>query len=432
MSKTNPLAIRLAPGTIIEGRFLFETLSVGRYSTVFKVEDKLDSRQKYCIKIEYDRGPKINYLHQEIAVLHKLETRGYMARLYYCERCKPFSFMLTTLFGKSIWMLRQNLPNKLVSPGCAARIAVHTLYQIKQIHEVGYILRDLKIGDMLIGLNGKAAKMIFLVDFGMCRTYIRKNVNGSVVIRPQREKVFVRGILSSPRVHKRQDVCRADDLWSLVYILIDLTAGLPWREIKIEKPVAEQKETISDAKLFKDCPEEWIKIMEHVRFLRYESRPNYKLIYDHLQETLVRFQVSYSDPWDWDLVGNNVIIERDSKERTSSSHSKSEQIGESRSERISLQSDSDNEWSSKTDRNENSMDIPKLRNRAGTRPRRKNPFNEIISALQSSISLVPVKSTNQQSPTLLLSKQKRLLATEYDPSFPTTNPEEFEKNDIGI
>lgn len=54
--------------------------------------------------------------------------------------------MLTTLFGKSIWILRQNLPDKLMSPGCAARIAVHTLYQIKQLHEVGYILRDLKIG----------------------------------------------------------------------------------------------------------------------------------------------------------------------------------------------------------------------------------------------------------------------------------------------
>ncbi|VBB34472.1 unnamed protein product [Acanthocheilonema viteae] len=131
---------------MIEGRFLFETLSMGRYSTVFKVEDKLNNCQKYCIKAEYDRGPKINYLHQEIAVLHKLETREHMARLYYCERCEPFSFMLTTLFGKSIWTLRQNLPNKLMSPGCAARIAVHTLYQIKQIHEIGYILRDLKIG----------------------------------------------------------------------------------------------------------------------------------------------------------------------------------------------------------------------------------------------------------------------------------------------
>lgn len=51
VSKTNPLAILLPPGTIVEGRFLFETLSLGRYSTVFKVEDKFNNSQKYCIKV---------------------------------------------------------------------------------------------------------------------------------------------------------------------------------------------------------------------------------------------------------------------------------------------------------------------------------------------------------------------------------------------
>ncbi|VBB34963.1 unnamed protein product [Acanthocheilonema viteae] len=234
---------------------------------------------------------------------------------------------------------------------------------------------------MLVGLNGKATKMIFLVDFGMCRTYIRKNMNGSIAIRPEREKAFVRGILRycSLRVHKRQDVCRADDLWSLVYILIDLTVGLPWRDIKVEKPVAEQKETISDAKLFNGCPEEWIKIMEHIRSLRYNSRPNYKLIYDYLQETLVRFQISYSDPWDWDLVV-----------------------------------------------------LPEVQHTTETRSELKNPFQQIINALQSSFSLNSALSTKQQSATQPLSKQRRLLAMEYDPSFPTTNPANFEKNDIGI
>uniref|UniRef100_A0A0R3RQR7 Protein kinase domain-containing protein n=1 Tax=Elaeophora elaphi TaxID=1147741 RepID=A0A0R3RQR7_9BILA len=433
MRKTNPLAIRLPPGTIIEGRFLFETLSLGRYSTVFKVEDKLNSDRKYCIKVEYDRGPKINYLHQEIAVLHKLETREHMARLYYCERCQPFSFMLTTLFGKSIWSLRQNLPNKLMSPGCAARIAVHTLYQIKQIHEVGYLLRDLKTCDMLVGLNGKETKVIFLVNFGMCRTYIRRDTNGSVAIRPEREKAFVRGILRycSLRIHKRQDICRADDLWSLVYILIDLTVGLPWREIKVEKAVAEQKETISDANLFDNCPEEWIKIMEHVRSLGYQSRPNYKLIYDYLQETLVRFQISYSDPWDWDFVDNNVIIEVDSQQRTSPLHFKLKEIDQTGPEQTATQSDH-SELSSKRERNENFTDSPKMQNGTETLPGQRNPFKEIIGALQSSFSSNSVLSTDQQSSTLPPSKQERSSAIEYDPEFPTTNPEEFEKNDIGI
>lgn len=50
-------------------------------------------------------------------------------------------------------------------------------------------------GDMLIGLSGSDAKVVFLVDFGMCRTYVTKDKNGNTSIRPPREKAFVRGIL---------------------------------------------------------------------------------------------------------------------------------------------------------------------------------------------------------------------------------------------
>ncbi|VDN38142.1 unnamed protein product [Gongylonema pulchrum] len=239
--------------------------------------------------------------------------------------------------------MRQSLPNKLLSPACAARVAVHTLYQIKQIHEIGYILRDLKIGDMLLGLSGKETKMIFLVDFGMCRTYIKRETNGSLTIRPPREKAFVRGILRycSPRVHKRQDVCRADDLWSLVYILVDLTTGLPWRDKKAEKVVADLKEKANDKELFDNCPQEWLKIMEHIRSLKFESRPDYKLVYKCLQETLVRFQASYSDPWDWDLVGNNVIVEEEEEESDSSSSSSKKIKKETKTDVKELRPESD-------------------------------------------------------------------------------------------
>uniref|UniRef100_A0A0M3IV09 Protein kinase domain-containing protein n=1 Tax=Ascaris lumbricoides TaxID=6252 RepID=A0A0M3IV09_ASCLU len=265
--------------------------------------------------------------------------------------------MLTTLYGKSIWSLRQLMPNKLLTPGTAGRIAVHTLYQLKQLHEVGYILRDLKVGDMLIGLSGSDAKVVFLVDFGMCRTYVTKDKNGNTSIRPPREKAFVRGILRycsprvhqrkdvsraddlwsliyvavdlvtglpwrdlrvrhashviycSPRVHQRKDVSRADDLWSLIYVAVDLVTGLPWRDLRAEEPVASLKTKTTDEDLLKGCPEEWLPIMKHIRSLKFETRPNYKLIFDHLRSLLIRLDISYSDPWDWDLIGKDVVVE---------------------------------------------------------------------------------------------------------------------------
>lgn len=46
------------------------------------------------------------------------------------------------------------------------------------------------------------------------------------------------------------------------------------------------------------------------------------------------------------------------------------------------------------------QDVPTVQKKPKTRPEKKNPFKEIISALQSSFSLIPVISTSQHSPTL--------------------------------
>lgn len=60
------------------------------------------------------------------------------------------------------------------------------------------------------------------------------------------------------------------------------------------------KETTPDEVIFEKCPQEWIKIMKHIRSLKYVSRPDYKLIYECFRETLIQNNVSYSDPWDWE------------------------------------------------------------------------------------------------------------------------------------
>uniref|UniRef100_A0A915BVX6 FACT complex subunit n=1 Tax=Parascaris univalens TaxID=6257 RepID=A0A915BVX6_PARUN len=424
---SNPLAIKVAKGTIVEGRFRFETMSIGKHSTVFRVEDVLDNNQMYALKAEYDRATKINYLHQEIAVLNKLATRHHVARLYYCERCDPFSFMLTTLYGKSIWSLRQLMPNKLLTPGTAGRIVVHTLYQLKQLHEVGYILRDLKVGDMLIGLSGSDAKVVFLVDFGMCRTYIIKDKNGSASIRPPREKAFVRGILRycSPRVHQRKDVSRADDLWSLIYVAVDLVTGLPWRDLRAEEPVASLKAKTTDEDLLKGCPEEWLPIMKHIRSLKFETRPNYKFIFDHLRSLLIRLDISYSDPWDWDLIGKDVVVESlpsdrgSRKERSEDSKSESKKSFDKEESSSSSTEDKGHEYSERSP-------PPNAKDRCSSD--KSDPFGKLVQALQ--------KSEKRRIPASVIRPivmdERRIPASEYDPAFPTTNPAEFESNDIGI
>lgn len=65
-------------------------------------------------------------------------------------------------------------------------------------------------------------------------------------------------------------------------MLVELYVGLPWSAIKEEPELLKQKSNIGDDKLFLRCPVEFRAIADHLRTLKYEDRPNYKLIYDQV------------------------------------------------------------------------------------------------------------------------------------------------------
>lgn len=97
------------------------------------------------------------------------------------------------------------------------------------------------------------------------------------------------------------------------------------------------KSTTDDDKLFARCPVEFRVIAEHLRTLKYEDRPNYKLIYDQVSRTssaservaaqfakgIRRVGTSFFEPWDWENEKNYLeaeqtaisISDRSSKEK---------------------------------------------------------------------------------------------------------------------
>ena len=67
-----------------------------------------------------------------------------------------------------------------------------------------------------------------------------------------------------------------------MYMLVELLVGLPWSQETEEKPLKEIKQKTTAEQLFKECPPEFIKITRHLETLKYEHRPNYRLIYDEV------------------------------------------------------------------------------------------------------------------------------------------------------
>ncbi|KAI6242751.1 putative serine/threonine-protein kinase K06H7.1 [Aphelenchoides fujianensis] len=64
------------------------------------------------------------------------------------------------------------------------------------------------------------------------------------------------------------------------------------------------KAEMKDEELFKNCPKPWIDIVKHLQDLSYESRPNYRLIYDRFVESILERQETFDTPYDWENKDN--------------------------------------------------------------------------------------------------------------------------------
>lgn len=76
-----------------------------------------------------------------------------------------------------------------------------------------------------------------MLDYGLARQYVHKNGR----LRDERESAGFRGTVryASLNAHYKKDLGRRDDLWSLLYILIEFRRGeLPWRKIADKNEVS--------------------------------------------------------------------------------------------------------------------------------------------------------------------------------------------------
>ncbi|CAG9535338.1 unnamed protein product [Cercopithifilaria johnstoni] len=294
--------IDLSEGKVISKRWVIdEKLGEGSCATVYKVHDMNDTRVKAALKVEARSGDNYGVLKKEVAVMRKLQCRKNTVQVVYAARREYYSYVVMSLLGPNLIQLKKRCEVNTFTAGTTNRIGVHALYAIKQLHEIGYVHRDIKPANMVIGRCGHEARIIYLIDYGMAREYAIWE-EGYARIRRKREHVLMRGTTRycSPAVHARMEQGRKDDLWSLIYVLVELHAGLPWRGIT-EKEVSIMKDKITDEVLMADCPPEWIHIMKYVRTLTYESRPDYKKIYDLLMICMKRLSISFSDPYDWEI-----------------------------------------------------------------------------------------------------------------------------------
>lgn len=167
--------------------------------------------------------------------------------------------------------------------------------------------RDIKPGNFLLG-KGENAREIYIIDYGLCKRYIDGRSRQHIYCETN---VPLAGTVrfSSINAHMGYEQSRRDDLEGLAYSLIYLAKGiLPWqgivRETKKEKieGIMEKKMEISAELLCSELPPEFGLFLRYCRDLKFEQKPNYKLLRNLLGECFKKNIGKESFQYDWEKI----------------------------------------------------------------------------------------------------------------------------------
>lgn len=157
-----------------------------------------------------------------------------------------------------------------------------------------------------------------MLDFGLARQYIvasgSKDSKGSsnttssgtpkFEVRPPRAAAGFRGTVryASVNAHKNKEMGRHDDLWSLLYMIVEFVNGaLPWRKIKDKEQVGQMKERYDHRLLLKHLPADFRQFLEHIQSLTYFDTPDYDTLAGVIERCIKRRGIKDTDPYDWEI-----------------------------------------------------------------------------------------------------------------------------------
>ena len=286
---------------------LIKKIGEGAFGKVYKAT-KLDTGEVVAIKIEKKTDKNLTRLKHESRVYSYLKhTVGFPKMYFFLERPKDLIFIMEFL-GPNLEELF-NFCNKHFSLKTILMIAIQVLNRIEQFHMRGFVHRDIKPDNFLIGVSKKKGR-IYLIDFGLSKKYV---TDGKTHIPYKDNKNFTGSYrYSSIRNHRGIEQSRRDDLESIGYMLIYfLNSSLPWQGLKgstrarKKKNIYLVKKNISLNQLCQNLPNEILLYMKHCRSLKFTDKPNYEFLKDLFIGLFKKKKFTLDFIYDWNIVARH-------------------------------------------------------------------------------------------------------------------------------
>uniref|UniRef100_A0A915J9B9 non-specific serine/threonine protein kinase n=1 Tax=Romanomermis culicivorax TaxID=13658 RepID=A0A915J9B9_ROMCU len=319
-SKTAEKPELLTTAVVNERWRVLRQIGKGGFGSVYAVEDltstydadgkaKLYAMKTETVKVKDGTGR----LPQEALVLQEIMAKGktrHICQLFDVGRVtqtrkKPLQFIVMTLLGPSLSEMRRLCRKERMCASTVALIGVQGIESIEDLHSCGFIHRDVKPGNFVLGMTPNHHK-IYMIDFGMCRKFL----DGEGRLKPVRKSMIkFRGTYRycASDSHKGVEYSRHHDLWCMFNSLVELRHGeLPWQISEDDATATfEIKNRIIPRRWLHDLEPEYLDVYETLTSLHYDIKPDYERLRQFFVNILAKENLNLASPFEWEPNGLN-------------------------------------------------------------------------------------------------------------------------------
>ncbi|XP_021993540.2 casein kinase 1-like protein 9 [Helianthus annuus] len=265
----------------------------------------IQSGEEVAIKLEpvKTRHPQLHY---ESKIYRLLQGGTGIPNLKWFGVEGEYNIMVIDLLGPSLEDLF-NYCNRKFTLKTVLMLADQLLNRVEYMHARGFLHRDLKPDNFLMGL-GRKANQVYAIDFGLAKKYRDLQTHKHI---PYRENKNLTGTAryASVNTHLGVEQSRRDDLESLGYVLMYFIRGsLPWQGLKAGNKkqkydrISEKKMLTPVEVLCKSYPSEFTSYFHYCRSLRFEDKPDCSYLKRLFRDLFIREGYQFDYVFDWTVL----------------------------------------------------------------------------------------------------------------------------------
>ncbi|XWS64761.1 hypothetical protein CRYUN_Cryun05aG0031200 [Craigia yunnanensis] len=290
---------------IVGGKFkMGRKIGAGSFGELF-LGVNIQTGEEIAIKMEPVKT-KHPQLHYESKLYMLLQGGTGVPHLKWFGVEGDYNIMVIELLGPSLEDLF-NYCNRKLSLKTVLMLADQLINRVEYMHSRGFLHRDIKPDNFLMGL-GRKANQVYIIDYGLAKKFRDLQTHKHI---PYRENKNLTGTAryASVNTHLGVEQSRRDDLESLGFVLMYFLLGsLPWQGLKAGTKkqkydkISEKKMLTPVEVLCKSYPSEFISYFHYCRSLRFEDKPDYSYLKRLFRDLFIQEGYQFDYVFDWTIL----------------------------------------------------------------------------------------------------------------------------------